>query len=96
MATIPRAYTTQKAIRQARDRGEIIVISGTEATALLEQIPLAVGALKAHRKVVLKEVGERLKRLAIAASEVETAAAGAKVELPISFYKLALAPEDGL
>jgi len=94
--TVPRAYTTQKAIRQARDRGEVIVITPGEATALREQIPAAVGVLKAHRKVVLKELAERLKRLAIAANEIEAAAVGAKVELPISFWKLALAPEDGL
>lgn len=94
--TTPRFFITAKAIRQARDRGETIFITGAEATALLEQIPLAVGALKAHRKVVLKEVGERLKRLAIAASEVEIAAAGGSVEMPVAFWKLAMDPEEGL
>ena len=87
---------TAKALRQARDRGEIIVITGAEAAALREQIPAAVGVLKARRKVVLKELAERLKRLAIVANELEIAAADGSVELPISFWKLALAPEDGL
>lgn len=94
--TTPRFFITAKAIRQARDRGETIFITGAEATALLEQIPLAVGALKAHRKVVLKEVGERLKRLAIVANEVEIAAAGGSVEMPVAFWKLAMDPEEGL
>ena len=87
---------TKKALRQARDRGEIIVITAAEAAALLEQIPAAVGVLKARRKVMLKELAERLKRLAIVANELEIAAADTVVELPAAFYKLALAPEDSL
>jgi len=87
---------TKKALRQARDRGEIIVITAAEAAALLEQIPAAVGVLKARRKVMLKELAERLKRLAIVANEIEIATAGGSVELPVAFWKLALAPEDGL
>jgi hypothetical protein len=57
---------------------------------------VAVGVLKARRKVTLKELAERLKRLAIVANEVEIDAAGGSVELPVAFWKLALAPEDGL
>jgi hypothetical protein len=87
---------TAKALRQARDRGEVIVITGAEAAALREQIPAAVGVLKARRKVVLKELAERLKRLTIVANEVEIAAAGGSVELPVAFWRLAMAPEDGL
>ena len=94
--TTPPAFPSAKSLRQARDRGEVIVISPAEATALREQISVAVGVLKARRKVTLKELAERLKRLAIVANEVEIAAAGANVELPISFWKLALAPEEGL
>lgn len=96
MPTTPRSFITAKAIRQARMRGQTVVITGAEAAALREQISVAVGVLKARRKVTLKELAERLKRLAIAANEIELAAAGTVVELPISFWKLALAPEDGL
>jgi len=95
--TTPRCFMTAKALRQARDRGDVIVITPAEAAALSEQIPAAVGVLKARRKVMLKELAERLKRLAIVANEVEIAAAASTtVELPVAFYKLALAPEDGL
>ena len=87
---------TAKALRQARDRGDVIVITPAEAAALREQIPVAVGVLKARRKVVLKELAERLKRLAIVANELEIATAGGSVELPVAFWRLAMAPEDGL
>ena len=97
MATTPRAYTTQKAHRRARDLGEIITLNQDEARAIRQQTPFAADILKAHRKYILREISERLKRLQIVENEIDcAAAAGANVELPISFYALALAPEDGL
>ena len=96
MATVPRAYTSQKAHRLAQERGETVNLTQPEANALREQLPVAVGVLKARRKVVLKELAERLKRLAIVANELEIATAGGSVELPVAFWRLAMAPEDGL
>ncbi len=97
MATIPRAYTTQKAHRRARDLGEIITLTEDEARAIREQTPFAADILRAHRKYILREISERLKRLQIVQNEIDCAAtAGGSVELPVAFWRLAMAPEDGL
>ena len=94
---IPRAFISKKLLRHASEHGEVIRLNPDEARTLRERIPLADTTLKNHKKAIHREIGERRKRLAIILSEIDRAlAVGGVVELPASFYTLAVAPEDGL